>query len=41
MPKDRMIAALGESQLLLPGLLAGGLAGSARVMYPLTMLTGV
>jgi hypothetical protein len=41
MPKDRMIATFGESQLLLPGLLTGELAGSARVVYLLTVLTRV
>lgn len=41
MPEDRMIATFGESQFLLTGLVTGGLAGSARVMYLLTTLTGV
>ena len=36
-----MIATFGESQLLLPGLGTGGLAGSACFMYLLVMLTGV
>ncbi len=39
MPKDRMIATLGESQLLLPRLVTGGLAGIARATSLLTMWT--
>ncbi len=38
MPKDRMIATLGESQLLLPGLLTAGLAANDRVKYLLTLV---
>lgn len=36
-----MIATFGESQLLLPRLVTGAVAGSARVVHLLTMLTGV
>ena len=38
MAKERMIAALGEDQLLLPGLLSGALAANDRVKYLLTLL---
>ena len=38
MAKDRMIEALGEGHLLLPGLLARALAGNDRVKYLLTLL---
>src|SRR5271167_3488787 len=38
MPKDRMIAALGEDHLLLPGLVAGALVANDRVKYLLTLL---
>ncbi len=38
MSKDRMIEALGETRLLLPGLAAGALAANDRVKYLLTLL---
>ena len=38
MPKDLMIATLGESELLLPGLVTGGLAANDRVKYLLTLV---
>jgi pyruvate,orthophosphate dikinase len=38
MPKDRMIAALGEDHLLLPGLVASALTANDRVKYLLTLL---
>ena len=38
MPKDRIIATLGESQLLLPGLVTSGLAANDRVKYLLALM---
>jgi hypothetical protein len=38
MPNERMIATLGESQLLLPGLVAAGLAANDCVKYLLTLV---
>ena len=38
MPKDRIIATLGESQLLVPGLVTSGLAANDRVKYLLSLV---
>ena len=40
MPKDTIIEALGESQLLLPGLVAKALEANDRVKYLLSLLAG-
>jgi hypothetical protein len=40
MPKDRMTATLGESQLLVPGLITGGRAANDRVKCLLTLIQG-
>ena len=38
MPKDRSIEALGESRLLLPGLVVGALGANDRVKYLLKLM---